>query len=146
MKPVKVSEKETEIDSDAEEEEENINSSDDDEHEDEHVEIVAQKDYHSLTPKELILELESLLKSKPIQSLKHDLDEITSEFNAQFQNELEHKKEEFLAEGGNILIFIIQHQIRRHSIHFTLIIKKSATNTIKTSRRIYKQTSTGAMS
>ena len=87
------------------ENEEEVNSSDDHAHEEEDVHLKAQKDYHSLSPKELISELETLLKSRPIQGLKHDVDEISSEFNAQFQHELEHKKEEFLAEGGNIIDF-----------------------------------------
>ena len=82
-----------------------VNSSDDEVHEEEEVELKAQKDYHSLSPKELISELETLLKSRPIQGLKHDVDEITSEFNSQFQQELEHKKEQFLADGGNIIDF-----------------------------------------
>ncbi|MFT4670451.1 MAG: hypothetical protein ACI9HJ_002032, partial [Ulvibacter sp.] len=86
-------------------ESEEVNSSDDEAHEEEEVELKAQKDYHNLTPNELISELETLLKSRAIQSLKHDVDEITSEFNAQFQAELEHKKEEFLAAGGNIIDF-----------------------------------------
>ena len=87
------------------EENEEVNSSDDEAHEEEDVELKAQKDYHSFSPKELISELENLLKSKPVQQLKHDVDEITTEFNAQFQAELEHKKEEFLAAGGNIIDF-----------------------------------------
>ena len=82
-----------------------VNSSDDEIHEEEDVQVKAQKDYHSLSPKELISELETLLKSRAIKELKHDVDEITSEFNAQFQAELEHKKEEFLADGGNIIDF-----------------------------------------
>jgi hypothetical protein len=86
-------------------ESEEVNSSDDEAHEEEEVELKAQKDYHNLTPNQLISELETLLKSRAIQSLKHDVDEITSEFNAQFQAELEHKKEEFLAAGGNIIDF-----------------------------------------
>lgn len=86
------------------EDEEEITSSDDDEHE-EDVEEKAQKDYHSLSSKELISELQSLLKTKPIQELKHDVEEIKTEFNAKFQDELTHKKEEFLAEGGNIIDF-----------------------------------------
>jgi hypothetical protein len=87
------------------EESDEVNSSDDEVHEEEDVELKAQKDYHSLSPKELISELETLLKSRAIQGLKHDVDEITSEFNAQFQQDLEHKKEEFLADGGNIIDF-----------------------------------------
>ena len=85
--------------------EEEIASSDEDEVEEEDTEEKAQKDYHKLSPKELISELQTLLKTKSIQELKHDVEEIRTEFNARFQDELEHKKEEFLAEGGNIIDF-----------------------------------------
>jgi hypothetical protein len=98
-----------------EEEEEN-----EDEDEAEAVELEAQKDYHNLSPKQLISELETLLKSRAIQGLKHDVDEITSEFNAQFQQELEHKKEEFLAEGGNIIDFHYSNPAKKafNSLYF----------------------------
>ena len=82
-----------------------VNSSDDESHEEDEVVLKAQKDYHNLSPKELISALENLLKSSAIQDIKHDADEIKSEFNAQFQTELEHKKSEFLASGGNIIDF-----------------------------------------
>ena len=94
-------EKEEEKEEEEEEEEEEEHEDDDDED----VELKAQKDYHKLSPKELISELETLLKSRAIQGLKHDVEEIASEFNAQFQQEFEHKKEEFLANGGNIIDF-----------------------------------------
>lgn len=95
-----------------EDEEEEIVSSEDEEDEEDHEEK-AQKDYSSLSEKELVAELERLLKTKKIQELKHDVEEIRSEFNSKFNEELEHKKEEFLAEGGNIIDF-----------HYTTPLKK----------------------
>ncbi|SRX55293.1 DUF349 domain-containing protein [Aequorivita sp. CIP111184] len=97
--------------SDSEDEEE-VASSEDDEDEEEHEEK-AQKDYSTLSEKELVAELDMLLKTKKIQELKHDVEEIRSEFNSKFNEELEHKKEEFLAEGGNIIDF-----------HYTTPLKK----------------------
>lgn len=85
------------------EDEEEVESSEDEEQEDK--EEQAQKDYSSLSKKELIAELDNLLKTRKIQDIKHDVEEIRSEFNSQFNEELEHKKEEFLAEGGNIIDF-----------------------------------------
>ena len=90
-------------DSESEDEEE-VASSEDEEAEGEH-EDNAQKDYSKLSEKELVAELDRLLKTKKIQELKHDVEEIRSEFNSKFNEELEHKKEEFLAEGGNIIDF-----------------------------------------
>ncbi|MBB6680924.1 DUF349 domain-containing protein [Aequorivita sp. 609] len=94
------------------EDEEEVASSEDEE-EDETKEEEAQKDYSTLTKKELIAEFETLLNTKKIQDLKHDVEEIRSEFNNQFNEELEHKKEDFLAEGGNIIDF-----------HYTTPLKK----------------------
>ena len=62
-------------------------------------------DYHSMSKKELISEFQKLLKDKPIQSIKNAVEEIKTEFNAKFNEDLEEKKEEFLAEGGNIIDF-----------------------------------------
>jgi hypothetical protein len=70
-------------------------------------------DYHALTKEQLIAELTKLLASKPIQSIKNEVEEIKTEFNAKFEEELEHKKEEFLAEGGNVIDF-----------HYTTPLKK----------------------
>ncbi|WP_313114735.1 DUF349 domain-containing protein [Aequorivita sediminis] len=94
------------------EDEEEVASSEDEE-EDETKEEEAQKDYSTLSKKELIAEFENLLNTKKIQDLKHDVEEIRAEFNNQFNEELEHKKEDFLAAGGNIIDF-----------HYTTPLKK----------------------
>ena len=96
-----------------EDDEEEVTSSDD-HHKEEVHEDPEVKDYHSLSKEELITELAGLLKSKPVQQIKHDVEEIRSEFNAKFNEELEHQKEEFLASGGNIIDF-----------HYTTPVKKN---------------------
>ncbi len=98
---------------DEEEDEEEVASSEDEEEDEEEHEEKAQKDYSTLSEKELVAELDKLLKTKKIQELKHDVEEIRSEFNSKFNEELEHKKEEFLAAGGNIIDF-----------HYTTPLKK----------------------
>jgi hypothetical protein len=90
--------------------EEEADSEDDSEEEKEEEE---EKDYHALTKEQLIAELKDLLTTKPIQNIKNEVEEIKTEFNAKFEEALEHKKEEFLAEGGNIIDF-----------HFTTPLKK----------------------
>lgn len=62
-------------------------------------------DYHALSKNELISEFKKLLKEKPIQSIKNAVEEIKTEFNAKFNEDLEEKKEAFLAKGGNIIDF-----------------------------------------
>jgi hypothetical protein len=116
-------------DEDNTEEEEEVASSDDhhkddhDHHEEEEV-----KDYHSLSKKELIVELEGLLKSKPVQQIKQDVEEIRSEFNAKFKEELEHQKEEFLAGGGNIIDFHYTTPLKKNfnSLYFDYKEKRNA--------------------
>ncbi|MAY52508.1 MAG: chromosome segregation protein [Flavobacteriaceae bacterium] len=89
------------LDDDTEDEEE-VSSSDDEEKEEAEED---GPDYHAMSKKELIAALGSLIKSKPIQEIKKEAEEIKTEFNAKFAEELEEKKEEFLAEGGNIIDF-----------------------------------------
>ena len=84
------------------EEEEEVESSEDEEKDEE---SDSEKDYSSLSNKELIEELDTLLKNRKIQDIKPEVEEIKTEFNNKFNEELEQKKEEFLAEGGNIIDF-----------------------------------------
>ncbi|EDP94563.1 hypothetical protein KAOT1_10386 [Kordia algicida OT-1] len=69
-------------------------------------------DYHSMTKEALVDELEKLVKNEKVQAIKEHVDGIKSEFNQKFNEVLEQRKEEFLAEGGNIIDF-----------HFSLPIK-----------------------
>lgn len=96
-----------------EEEEDEVASSEESEDDDDDHEAQAQKDYSALSKKELVAALDTLLKTKKIQEIKHDVEEIRAEFNSKFNEELEHKKEEFLAGGGNIIDF-----------HYTTPLKK----------------------
>ncbi|MAY23223.1 MAG: chromosome segregation protein [Flavobacteriaceae bacterium] len=108
----KDSEEETEDD------EEEVSSSDDEEHDEETEE--EEVDYHSLSKKELITEFQKLLKDKPVQNIKNAVEEIRTEFNAQFADEMEQKKEEFLADGGNIIDFHYTTPLKKefHSLYF----------------------------
>ena len=66
---------------------------------------IERKDYHALSKEALVEEFEKLLKKEKIQAIKEHIDEIRAEFNAKYEEELEQKKEEFLADGGNIIDF-----------------------------------------
>jgi len=102
----------TTVDEETHDDDEEEVASSDDEEVDETEEDV-QKDYSTLSKSELITELQSLIKDKPIQEIKNEVEEIRTEFNSKFTEELEHKKEEFLAAGGNIIDF-----------HYTTPLKK----------------------
>ncbi|MCF4101342.1 DUF349 domain-containing protein [Gillisia sp. M10.2A] len=74
---------------------------------------IEKKDYHSMSKEELVGELEKLVGSEKVQAIKEHVEEIRSEFNAKFDEELEEKKEEFLADGGNIIDFHYSTPIKK---------------------------------
>ncbi len=82
--------------------EEEVSSSDDEETEDDHTNEVT---YHDMTQSQLVESFKNLLATRKIQDVKKDVDEIRREFNSQFDEELNEKKEEFLTQGGNIIDF-----------------------------------------
>ncbi len=81
---------------------------------------IVKKDYHAMNKEELIIELRNLIKSEKIQAIKEHVDEIRAEFNEKFNEEVEQKKEEFLAEGGDIIDFYYSTPIKKefNSVYF----------------------------
>ena len=115
----------------ADEAEEVISSDDDEaaiEEKEEVAEEQAQKDYHSLSKTELVAELRTLLKEGNIKDLKHDVEEIKNEFNAQFAEEVAQKKEAFIAEGGNLIDFHYSTPLKKEfsSLYFEYKDKRNA--------------------
>lgn len=103
---------------DDEDEEEEIESSDEEDNDEK--EEKTQKDYSSLSKKALVTELERLLKTEKVQNIKDEVQEIRSEFNNRFNEELEEKKEGFIAGGGNIIDFHYSTPIKKefNSLYF----------------------------
>ncbi len=64
-----------------------------------------EKDYSNYSDEELVDELEKTIQGRPVQEINKVVQEIRLEFNGRFNEEMAHKKEEFLAEGGNIIDF-----------------------------------------
>ena len=62
-------------------------------------------DYHSMSIEDLTSELQKLIKNEKIQAIKKHVDGIKYEFDLKFQELLEHKKEEFITQGGNEIDF-----------------------------------------
>lgn len=62
-------------------------------------------DYHSMSMENLVGELQRLVKNEKVQAIKKHIDEIKSEFDQKFQEFFEHKKEEFISNGGNEIDF-----------------------------------------
>ena len=64
-----------------------------------------EKDYHAMNMNALVTEFEKLLKNHKIQTILSHIKEIKSEFNSKYSALLEEKKEEFIADGGNVIDF-----------------------------------------
>ena len=74
---------------------------------------IEEKDYHSMSLDELVLELEKLVKNQKVQAIKSHVEGIKNEFNTKFNTLLEEKKEEFLAQGGNVIDFHYSNPLKR---------------------------------
>ncbi|MFP2995953.1 DUF349 domain-containing protein [Spongiivirga sp. MCCC 1A20706] len=62
-------------------------------------------DYHSMSMENLVKEFGKLVKNEKIQVIKDHVDQIKTEFNQKYGELIEQKKEEFIADGGNIIDF-----------------------------------------
>jgi len=105
----------TEVDAEGEEAIEEIEASNAEDAEDtdnsERHELT-EKDYHAMSMEDLVSELEVLVNNQKIQVIRDHVDTIRSEFNAKFTTLLDEKKEEFLAEGGNIIDFKFSNPVK----------------------------------
>jgi len=81
---------------------------------------IEKKDYHAMSKEDLVAEMEKLVANEKIQAIKEHIDEIRAEFNSKFDEDFEEKKEEFLAEGGNIIDFHYSTPVKKlfNSIYF----------------------------
>jgi len=89
---------------------------------------IEKKDYHAMSKEDLIKELRILIKNEKIQAIKEHAEEIKIEFNEKFNEEVEQKKEEFLADGGDIIDFYYSTPIKKefNSIYFDYKEKRNA--------------------
>lgn len=75
---------------------------------------IEMKDYHAMSLDELVLELESLVKKEKVQSIKDHVNNIKIEFDKKFNDIIEEKKEEFIADGGNIIDFHYSSPVKKN--------------------------------
>lgn len=66
---------------------------------------IEAKDYHAMDMDTLVEEFSALVQKHPVQAINKHVNQIKEEFNAQYTELIETKKEEFLAEGGNEIDF-----------------------------------------
>ena len=62
-------------------------------------------DYHAMSMENLVGELQKLVKNEKVQAIKKHVDGIREEFNLKFQEFIDQKKEDFVANGGNEIDF-----------------------------------------
>ncbi len=62
-------------------------------------------DYHAMSMENLVGELQRLVKNEKVQAINKHISSIKYEFDQKFQEFMEHKKEEFVANGGNEIDF-----------------------------------------
>ncbi|WP_419210977.1 DUF349 domain-containing protein [Maribacter sp. X9] len=66
---------------------------------------IPMPDYHEMSMENLVGELQRLVKNEKVQAIRKHVDAIKDEFNQKFEEFLEVKKEEFIANGGNEIDF-----------------------------------------
>ncbi len=87
----------------AEIDEENAEDAEDRENEKRHQ--IPILDYHAMSMENLVGELQRLVKNEKVQAINKHVSDIRQEFDLKFQEFLEHKKEEFISNGGNEIDF-----------------------------------------
>ena len=85
---------------------------------------IEEKDYETLSLDELVIELENLVEKQKIQAIKTHVNGIKDAFDKKFNELVNEKKEEFLANGGNEIDF-----------HYSTPIKRSFNNAFKDYRQ-----------
>ncbi|MEP1019044.1 DUF349 domain-containing protein, partial [Maribacter dokdonensis] len=66
---------------------------------------IPMPNYHEMNMENLVGELQRLVKNEKVQAIRKHVDNIKDEFNQKFDEFIEEKKEEFIANGGNEIDF-----------------------------------------
>jgi len=74
---------------------------------------VEEKDYHAMSMDELVTEFNRLLKHHKVQTISKHVNSIKGEFNSKYNQLLEEKKEEFIADGGNEMDFYYTNDTKK---------------------------------
>lgn len=74
---------------------------------------IEEKDYESLNMEQLVIELERLVKNEKVQAISKHVNALKHEFDKQFHDLLEEKKEEFLSNGGVEMDFRYNSPLQR---------------------------------
>jgi len=99
---------------DALQEIDNANAEDAEDHDNSKRHEIETKDYHAMDMDTLVEEFASLVKNHPVQAISKQFNLLKEEFNAKYSELVDSKKEEFLAEGGNIIDFRFSSNAKNH--------------------------------
>ena len=92
---------------------------------------MAKKEYNNMSLEALTIELENLIKTEKIQTIRSLVSQINNTFKTKYQNLIEEKKEEFLNEGGNEIDFYYTTPIQKRF--------KNAYNAYRTKRNEHRK-------
>jgi len=99
---------------DALQEIDNANAEDAEDHDNSKRHEIETKDYHGMDMDTLVEEFASLVKNHPVQAISKQFNLLKEEFDAKYSELVDTKKEEFLAEGGNIIDFRYSSNTKNH--------------------------------
>ena len=81
------------------------NAEDAEDNDNHHRHVIPLLDYHAMSIENLTGELQKLVKNEKVQAIKKHVDGIKYEFDLKFQEFIDQKKEDFIANGGNEIDF-----------------------------------------
>jgi len=85
----------------------------DSDHEKNYKEMIPKKNYSSMSPDELVMELTHLVKNEKVQHIREHVNDIKAIFDKKFDEIIQEKKKEFLDQGGNVIDFQYTSPIKK---------------------------------
>ena len=115
-----------------------------------HKDSIPKKNYSSMSPDELAMELTQLVKNEKVQHIREHVNDIKAIFDKKFDEIIQEKKREFLDQGGNIIDFqytspikkrfnAIYFDYREKRDHYYTQLKKNLQQNLKTRLSIIEE-------
>lgn len=115
-----------------------------------HKNSIPKKNYASMSPDELVLELTQLVKNEKVQYIREHVNDIKAIFDKKFDEIIQEKKKEFLDQGGNIIDFqytspikkrfnAVYFDYREKRDHYYTQLKKNLQQNLKTRLSIIEE-------
>jgi hypothetical protein len=78
-----------------------------------HKDSIPKKNYASMSPDELVIELTNLVKNEKVQHIREHVNDIKAIFDKKFDEIIQEKKKDFIDQGGNIIDFQYTSPIKK---------------------------------